>query len=92
MRKNRFNRLLAGTALAAAIATPTMSPAAPDRIESVRPPPPSVNGQVIRHRAPPTQTPPNIIPVRRETAPVAAPAPQPVPPAPVVQQLSLIHI
>jgi murein L,D-transpeptidase YcbB/YkuD len=86
MRKNRFNRLLAGTALAAAIAAPTMSPAAPDRIESVRPPPPSVNGQVIRHRAPQTQTPPNIIPVRRETAPVAAPAPQPVPPAPVVQQ------
>jgi murein L,D-transpeptidase YcbB/YkuD len=50
MRKNRFDRLLAGTALALIVAAPTFAIAAPDRVESVVPLPPSLNGQTPRHR------------------------------------------
>jgi len=50
MRKRQFDRLLAGTVLALTIAAPALSIAAPDRIESVRPLPPSLNGQPLRHR------------------------------------------
>ena len=54
----RFDRLLAGTMLAAVMAVPSPAPAAPNRVESARPLPPSLNGQIIRHRAPlPQQTP-----------------------------------
>ncbi len=35
MRKNRFDRLLAGTVLALIVAAPTFAIAAPDRVESV---------------------------------------------------------
>ncbi len=50
MRKERFDRLLAGTMLALIVTTPTLSIAAPDRVESVRPLPPSLNGRPLRHR------------------------------------------
>ncbi|MFN3657501.1 MAG: murein L,D-transpeptidase [Pseudolabrys sp.] len=80
MRHNRFDRLLAGTVFFAAVALPTVSSAAPDRIESVRPLPPSVNGQVQRARQP-LQTPPNSLPPRREAAPPAPPAPPALPAA-----------
>ena len=66
MRKNKFDRLLAGTMLAAIVAAPTFALAAPDRVESVRPLPPSLNGQPLRHR---------------EAAPVPPPA-QPIASAP----------
>ena len=62
MRKNRFDRLLAGTALALIVAAPTFAGAAPDRVESVVPLPPSLNGQTPRHReaasVPAPETPP----------------------------------
>ncbi|MGA7971854.1 MAG: hypothetical protein WCA36_03535, partial [Pseudolabrys sp.] len=47
MRTARFGRLLAGTVLALIVAAPTLSISAPDRVESVRPPPPTLNGQRI---------------------------------------------
>ena len=69
MRNSGFDRLLAGTMLAAAVATPTMSSLRRIGIESVRPPPPSLNGQVMRHReAAPTPTPPQTSSVRRDRA------------------------
>ncbi len=49
MRKESFDRLLAGTVLALIVATPTLSIAAPDRLESAVPLPPSLNGQPLRH-------------------------------------------
>jgi len=59
MRKRQFDRLLAGTVLALTIAAPALSIAAPDRIESARPLPPSLNGQPLRHReAAPVPPPP----------------------------------
>src|SRR5476651_2709153 len=59
MRKGRFDRLLAGTVLSLIVAAPTLSNAAPDRIESVGPLPPSLNGQLPRHRdAAPVPPPP----------------------------------
>src|SRR3569623_1877031 len=56
MRATRFDRLLAGTILAAAVAVPTFVAAAP-RVETVYPAPPSLNGRVIRHHEP-AQEPP----------------------------------
>jgi murein L,D-transpeptidase YcbB/YkuD len=59
MRKNKFDLLLAGTMLAL-IAAPTHAVAAPDRIETVVPMPPSLNDQMPRHREaapPPAQEP-----------------------------------
>ena len=51
MRTARFGHLLAGTVLALIVAAPTLSISAPDRVESVRPPPPTLNGQrIYRHR------------------------------------------
>jgi murein L,D-transpeptidase YcbB/YkuD len=70
MRKNKFDLLLAGTALALIVAAPTLAIAAPDRVESAVPPPPSLNGQMPRHRAIAPAPPP-----ARETQPAAA-APQ----------------
>jgi L,D-transpeptidase YcbB len=68
MRKSSVDRLLAGTMLALISATPTMSIAAPDRLESAMPLPPQINGQAPRHRdaaplpPPPTgYTPPSAI-------------------------------
>jgi len=57
MRNKRFDRLLAGTVLGAAMLTPTLSMAQQDRVEPARPLPPSLNGQMLRHRdpAPPPQ-------------------------------------
>ena len=66
MRKQSFERLLAGTMLAAIVATPAISIAAPDRLQSVGPMPPSLNSQAPRRREaapvpPPTgYTPPAI--------------------------------
>src|SRR3569623_2925973 len=78
MRATRFDRLLAGTILAAAVAVPTFVAAAP-RVETVYPAPPSLNGRVIRHHEP-AQEPPapraQALPPQREAAPVP-PAPQP---------------
>jgi hypothetical protein len=67
MRKNKFDLLLAGTALALIVAAPTLAIAAPDRVESVVPLPPSLNGQAPRQReaAP-------VPPLAREAQPVAA--------------------
>ena len=47
MSKFRFDRLLAATLLAAA--APAVAQAAPDRVRSVLPLPPSLNGEMIRH-------------------------------------------
>lgn len=57
MRKERFDRLLAGTMLALIVTAPTLSTAASDRVESVRPLPPSLSGRPLRHRdaVPPPQ-------------------------------------
>jgi L,D-transpeptidase YcbB len=59
MRKSQIDRLLAGTMLALIVAAPTVSVAAPDRVESVMPLPPSLNGHTPRHReAAPVPPPP----------------------------------
>jgi len=88
MRKSVFDRLLASTMLAAAVTTPMLANAAPDRVESVRPLPPSLNGQVLRHRDVAPATPPDAPAPRRHEAtpepqpaatPVAAPEPAPAP-------------
>ena len=51
MRRGRFGHLLAGTVLALVVAAPTLSISAPERVEAVRPPPPTLNGQRNnRHR------------------------------------------
>jgi murein L,D-transpeptidase YcbB/YkuD len=82
MRKIGVDRLLAGIMLALIAATPTMSIAAPDRLETVVPPPPLLNGQPVRHRdaAPPPPagyTPPSAVaPEPRAEAPTAAPEPE----------------
>lgn len=78
MRHNRFDRLLAGTAFFVAIVLPGFSVAAPDRIESVRPLPPTMNGQPTQSRQI-IQVPPSTMAPRRESAPVAPPAPAPAP-------------
>ena len=79
MRATRFDRLLAGTILAAAVAVPTFAAAAP-RVETVYPAPPSLNGRVIRHHEP-VQEPPapraQALPPQREAAPVPPPAREP---------------
>ncbi len=65
---NRFDRLIAGGALALIVAAPTLTDARP-RVESALPPPPSLNGErVIRERAPTPLPPP---------APAQYEAPQP---------------
>jgi len=79
MRATRFDRLLAGTVLAAAVAIPSLMQAAP-RVETVYPAPPSLNGRVIRHHEP-AQEPPltdraQALP-QRDAAPLPPPAPQP---------------
>lgn len=74
MRNKRFSRLLAGTVLSAAIVAPTLTNAAPDRVETVRPLPPSLNGQMQRHRAAPP-APPQAQPA---AAPVSAPTVSPM--------------
>src|ERR1700754_3674849 len=87
MRKSGFDRLLAGTMLAAAVTMPMLANAAPDRVESVRPLPASLNGQVLRHRdAAPANPPDAPAPRRYEAAPETAPpvatpaaAPEPAP-------------
>ncbi len=85
MRKQNVDRLLAGTMLAMIAAAPTASWANPERVQSVRPPPPVLNNQMPRREAAPV--PP---PASQRTAPeprVQAPAPasEPVMQAPVVQ-------
>ena len=57
MRENRFDRLLAGTVLAVAVAAPGLALAAP-RVETVYPAPPSLNGRIIRHQEPMQEPPP----------------------------------
>jgi murein L,D-transpeptidase YcbB/YkuD len=85
MRATRFDRLLAGTILAAAVAVPTFVAAAP-RVETVYPAPPSLNGRVIRHHEPAQEPPPaaraQALPPRHEAAPAPEPAavrPEPAP-------------
>jgi murein L,D-transpeptidase YcbB/YkuD len=77
MRKEKFDRLLAGTMFALIIAAPTLSIAAPDRVESSAPPPASLNGQPnsqpMRHRDE-TPAPPQYV----------APVPEPAAPSPAV--------
>ncbi|MSO67916.1 MAG: hypothetical protein EXQ82_08940 [Pseudolabrys sp.] len=85
MRKERFESLLAGTMLALIVATPTLSVAAPDRLESARPLPPSLNGQPLRRReVAPVPPPPllqRVIPVPEPRAQTPA-APEPLAQAP----------
>ncbi len=51
MRTGRVGRLIAGTVLALIVAAPTLSISAPERVESVRPPPATLNGhRNYRHR------------------------------------------
>ncbi|MCK9914607.1 L,D-transpeptidase family protein [Microbacteriaceae bacterium K1510] len=52
MRNKRFDRLMAGTMLGAAMLTPSLVMAQQDRVESVKPLPPSLNGQMLRQRDP----------------------------------------
>ncbi len=68
MRNGKFDRLLAGSVLAAIIAAPGASLAAPDRVESIRALPPSLNGERPRHR--------EANPVPPPTPQAAAPQPQ----------------
>ena len=75
MRATRFDRLLAGTILAAAVAVPTFVAAAP-RVETVYPAPPSLNGRVIRHHEPAQEPRAQALPPQRDAAPVPPPAPQ----------------
>lgn len=76
MRQNRFDRLLAGTILAATVAAPAFAIAAP-RLESALPEPPSINGRVVVHRRQPAPLPPDTRaqaqPREREAAPVPPP-------------------
>ena len=74
MRATRFDRLLAGTVLAAAVAVPAFVAAAP-RVETVYPAPPSLNGRVIRHHEPAHEPPP--APQPAAARPEPAPAPEP---------------
>jgi len=81
MRNNRFDHLLAGTMLGAAMLAPSLSMAQQDRVESARPLPPSLNGQMLRHRdpAPPQFQVPALpqrdaAPARAVATPVSAPA------------------
>ncbi len=77
MRKQGFDRLLAGTMFALIVAAPTLAFAAPDRVESVVPPPPSLNGQTNRREAAPVPPPPAlpVLPAAAEPEPRAqAPA------------------
>jgi murein L,D-transpeptidase YcbB/YkuD len=92
MRNKRFSRLLAGTVMSAAIVAPTFTNAAPNSVETVRPLPPSLNGQMQRHRATPPAPPPSQAPsaaprqrnaapppqAQPAAAPVSAPAPSPM--------------
>jgi murein L,D-transpeptidase YcbB/YkuD len=87
----RFDHLLAGTMLAAGLAAPSPAPAAPDRVESARPLPPSLNGQIMRHRAPLSeQAPSREAMPQREPVPVPKPEPAAAqaapPPAPAFEQ------
>jgi murein L,D-transpeptidase YcbB/YkuD len=77
MRKQSFDRLLAGTMLALIAAAPATSNAAPDRLESARPLPPSLNGQAPRRREAAPMPPPQqrIIPVQQPRAETLPPAP-----------------
>jgi murein L,D-transpeptidase YcbB/YkuD len=79
MRKSGVDRLLAGTMLAAAVMMPVLANAAPDRIESVRPLPPSLNGQILRHHDAAPATPPDMPVSRHEAAPESQPAAAPEP-------------
>ena len=74
MRATRFDRLLAGTVLAAAVAVPAFVAAAP-RVETVYPAPPSLNGRVIRHHEPAHEPPPAPQPAAARPEPVPAPEP-----------------
>ena len=59
MRKISVDRLLTGTMLALIATTPILSIAAPDRIESAVPLPPSLHGRPLRQReAAPVPPPP----------------------------------
>jgi len=82
MRNNRF--LLAGTVLSAAVAMPSLALAQQDRVESVRPLPPSLNGQMLRqrdvspqHYQAPAQLPQRDAAPAASTRAVAKPAPTP---------------
>jgi murein L,D-transpeptidase YcbB/YkuD len=71
MRKPLVDRLLAGSMLALIAASPTLSVAAPDRLEQALPPPPSINGHVTR---------------QREAAPLPPPPAGYTPPSALVQE------
>ena len=86
MRKGRLDHVMAGALLAASLAAPTLSQATPDRVRSVVPPPPSINGQTApRHQiAPAQQEPRDAEPApapHHEAEPVPPPAPPPAPAA-----------
>jgi murein L,D-transpeptidase YcbB/YkuD len=82
MRKGRFG-LFAGSVLAVTAAAPTLSVSAPDRVESVLPPPPMLNGhRTIRRHAAPTPPPPapairHRVTIHRDPPPVHAAVPVP---------------
>jgi murein L,D-transpeptidase YcbB/YkuD len=99
MRKQSFERLLATTMLAAIVITPAISIAAPERVQSVGPMPPSLNGQAPRRReAAPVPPPPAgyTTPAIQRAAPAPEPRaqalPEPVveaaPPAPVEPEIN----
>ena len=73
MCKFRFDRVLIAGLLATA--APGIALAAPDRVRSVLPPPPSLNGEVIRHSEPAQEPPPphRVQPREEEVLPPARP-------------------
>jgi len=84
MRKQSLERLLAGTMLAAIIATPTIAGAAPDGVQQARPLPPTLNMQRRRDAAPVPPapvgyTPPAILRGASDARAQAAPEPTPMP-------------
>ena len=66
MRNRKFDRLMAGTMWAAIVAMPGVAFAAPDRVESVRPLPPSFNGQTLRHGDAAPVPPPSAQPMQQQ--------------------------
>jgi murein L,D-transpeptidase YcbB/YkuD len=77
----RFDRLLAGTVLAVAVAAPSLATGAP-RVETVYPAPPSLNGRVVRHREPTQAPPPAHVQMPREATPLPEAQPAAVRTAP----------
>jgi murein L,D-transpeptidase YcbB/YkuD len=85
MRNGRLDHVIAGAVLAASLAASVPGQASPERVRSVVPPPPSINGQTApRHQITPVQEPRDAEPSpapRQEAEPLPPPASPPAPAA-----------